>query len=290
MKRKLIKRILFLLLFLSNHVASQSTNDELDREISGLKSQNEIQDFWNTIHKIDQSNRGRNVDKLKDVENFKRVILMIKHHGYPTGFCYGCNSKDSTKKLNFTPNIVFTHQSSMYLREYYFQIFLKAYNDGKANEFWFLHNVRGLTLGRYSRIFYDKRVENLEGNLAIMEPFLNKEITYDISKVDSLYMLHWKESDLITNSIPIYSENIKIYYFLDLFARDKINIYELNNEFYCQKLYRDGTFCMPQKIIYDKNLDSINYSEIVNNLNFNTTILSDKKVLKLIALLKEKSN
>ena len=279
-----------LFIFIHNWATCQLTNEELDREIAALKSENEIQNYWNKIHKIDQSNRGRNVDKLKDVENFKRVILMIKHHGYPTGFCYGCNSPDSAKNLNFTPNIVFTHQSSMYLREYYFQIFLKAYNDGKANEFWFLHNVRGLTLGRYDRVFYEKKVENLKSNLVIMEPYLNKEITYDISKVDSLYMLHWKESNLFTNSNLLYSENIKIYYFLDVFARDKINIYELNNEYYCQKLFRDGSFCMPQKIIYDKNLDTINYREIVNNLNFNTNILSKKKVLKLNALLKEKSN
>ena len=283
-------QLFILFIFIHNWATCQLTNEELDREIAALKSENEIQNYWNKIHKIDQSNRGRNVDKLKDVENFKRVILMIKHHGYPTGFCYGCNSPDSAKNLNFTPNIVFTHQSSMYLREYYFQIFLKAYNDGKANEFWFLHNVRGLTLGRYDRVFYEKKVENLKSNLVIMEPYLNKEITYDISKVDSLYMLHWKESNLITNSILLYSENIKIYYFLDLFARDKINIYELNNEYYCQKLFSDGSFCMPQKIIYDKNLDTINYSQIVNNLNFNTNILSKKKVLKLIALLKEKSN
>ncbi len=285
-------QIIFILLFIliNNWATCQLTNEELDHEIAALKSENEIQQYWNTIHKIDQSNRGRNVDKLKDVDNFKRVILMFKYHGYPTGFCYGCNSPDSTKNLNFTPNIVFTHQSSMYLREYYFQIFLKAYNDGMANEFWFLHNVRGLTLGRYDRVFYEKKVENLKSNLVIMEPYLNKEITYDISKVDSLYMLHWKESNLFTNSNLLYSENIKIYYFLDVFARDKINIYELNNEYYCQKLFRDGSFCMPQKIIYDKNLDTINYREIVNNLNFNTNILSKKKVLKLNALLKEKSN
>lgn len=63
-----------------------------------------------------------------DRQNIKKIVLLFKYHGYPTGFCYGCNVK-SRDQNNFTPNIIVTHNLVRAVSEFIFPILQKIYSD-----------------------------------------------------------------------------------------------------------------------------------------------------------------
>lgn len=154
--------ILFVIIISGYPSLAQKTNLELESEISALKSDQEIRVYWIKIHKDDQSFRGEITDKQRDMdrENIKKMVLLLKFHGYPSSFSYGTKSSSSNQN-NFTPNIVLIHNKVPAVNELMFPILKQAYIEGNANEFWYIQNLRGMTRARYGRDFYTKTKENI---------------------------------------------------------------------------------------------------------------------------------
>jgi hypothetical protein len=239
--------ILFTLL-----VFCQKSNTELEKEISSLKDSTEIRSYWNQIHQDDQSVRGKvtvEAEKM-DRQNIKRVLLMFKYHGYPNGFCYGCKNK-SIQQNNFTPNIVITHNRVTEVSEIMFPFLQKAYEEGKANEFWYIHNLRGMVRKRYGRDFYEKTKENIPLFIEKLNPYLKKDISYDLDEIDILFNEYDKKLNSILTSKLIFTKKKK---------GIRNNIYQIENgKLFWQKSYSDNSFNFPQEIYFDKEKNVLKY-------------------------------
>jgi len=241
-----MKYIILCILAISGHQSlAQKTNAELESEISVLKNDQEIRVYWTKLHKDDQSVRGKITDVQRDTDrgNIKKMVLLFKFHGYPSGFSYG-DKPSSSNQNNFTPNIVLTHNKVQTVNELIFPILKQAYLEGKANEFWYIHNLRGMTRSRYGRDFYKKTKENIPLFYEKLSPFIKDTICYDLEKIDALF----KEYDLklseILNSKLIFSKKKK---------RIRHNMYKTEEgRIYWQKVYSDGSFNFPQEIYLDK--------------------------------------
>jgi len=240
---------------------AQKTNLELDSEISALKSDKEIREYWIKIHKDDQSVRGKvtDVQREMDRENIKKMILLFKFYGYPSGFSFG-NKPSSSNQNNFTPNIVLTHNKVLAVNELMFPILKQAYIEGKANEFWYIHNLRGMTRARYGRDFYTKTKENIPKFYEKLSPFVKDTITYDLEKIDSIFKEHDLKLSEILNSKLVFSEKKK---------RVRHNIYKTDaGKMYWQKVFSDGSFNFPQEIYLDKENHCLRYhllDEVIKN-------------------------
>lgn len=248
-------------LLLSVFTFGQKSNSELEKEISSLKGATEISSYWNKLHKNDQSVRGKKTveSDIMDRQNIKKIVLMFKYHGYPTGFCYGCNIK-SRDQNNFTPNIIVTHNLVRAVSEFIFPILQKAYEEGRANEYWYIHNLRGMVRDRYGRDFYEKTKENIPLFLEKLNPFVNKEISYDLDKIDQLFDEYDKQLNSILTSKLIFSKKKK---------GIRNNIYQMENgKLFWQKIYSDKSFSFPQEIYFDKEKNVLKYvllDEVIKN-------------------------
>ena len=228
--------ILLFIITSGNESLAQKTNLELESEISALTNNQEVKEYWIKIHKDDQSVRGKVTDLQRQIdrENIKKMVLLFKFHGYPSS---------SSNQNNFTPNIVLIHNKVQTVNELIFPILKQAYLEGKGNEFWYIHNLRGMTRSRYGRDFYTKVKENIPLFYEKLSPFVKDTICYDLEKIDSLF----KEYDLrlsgILNSNLIFSKKKK---------RIRHNIYKTEEgRIYWQKVYSDGSFNFPQEIYLD---------------------------------------
>jgi hypothetical protein len=240
-------------------VFGQMSNDEIESEISSLNDSKQLQEYWISLHKKDQSVRGKfsETQTKVDRENLKKMVTLIKYHGYPSGFCYGCVAPTTG---NFTPNIIVTHSTVRLVNEFVFPILKEAYNEGKANEFWYIHNLMGMVRSRYGRDFYEKKVENISKFYEKLEPFVAKKVQYDLVVIDSLYKVHDKELNEILTSTLIFSKKQK---------GIRNNIYKLNNgKLYWQRVYTDGSFNFPQEIYFDdkKGLRYVLNNEIIDDI------------------------
>lgn len=270
----MIKNLLLCLLFISSYSYSQKTNEELEKEIISLKTDEEIKEYWNNIHRADQAIRGKvfdGQDKI-DLENLKKVILMVKHHDYPYGFAFTDGDKNLIGYRNFTPNIVTTHNSNPYLKEFIFPILKKAYDEDLANEFWYIHNLRGMTRVRYGRDFYEKKVENIPMFYNKLNPFVKKEINYDINIVDSLEQKYKNEIKQILSLNKSFSKKKK---------GIRHNIYKMNsNTYYWQKVYNDDSFNMPQEIYYNEKNKSFYYKLLDEEIIESIIVKNKHKILE----------
>jgi len=271
--QKKMKYLILCLFFIHSNSFSQNFNVDIEKEILSLNNNEKIKEYWNKIHKDDQSVRGTVFEGQNevDVENFKKIILMIKHHGYPNGFTITDGDKNLIGYKNFTPNIVTVHNTNPYLKEFIFPILKKAYDENIANEFWFIHNLRGMTRARYGRDFYDKKVENIPLFYGKLNPFVKKEINYDINIVDSLDQKYKNEIEQILNLNKVFSKKKK---------GITHNIYKMNsNNYYWQKVYNDNTFNMPQEIYYNEKNNSLYYKLLEEEITERIIIKNKKKIL-----------
>jgi hypothetical protein len=248
-----MKYLILLFIIISGSLSfSQKTNKALESEISGLTNDQEVKEYWIKIHKNDQSVRGRITDSQRqmDRENIKKMVLLFKFHGYPAASSYGHKSSSSVQN-NFTPNIILTHNKVQEVNELIFPIIKQAYLDGKGNEFWYIHNLRGMTRSRYSRDFYTKTKENIPLFYEKLSPFIKDTISYDLEKIDSLFKDYDLNLSKILNSTLIFSKKKK---------RIRHNIYKTEEgRMYWQKVYSDGSFNFPQEIYLDKENHCLKY-------------------------------
>ncbi|MCA6362106.1 MAG: hypothetical protein IM638_03660 [Bacteroidetes bacterium] len=251
---------------------AQKSNSELELEIKALKDKSAIENYWTKIHEDDQSVRGKVSEKQKvtDRQNIKKVILMIKYHGYPTGFCYACSSNNSGSKNNFTPNIVITHNTVNEVNEYIFPILKKAFDEGVANEFWYIHNLRGMVRARYGRDFYEKTHDNIPKFIEKLEPFINDSISYDLTVVDSLFNSHDINLRLIITAEKIFSKKE---------GRIRHTIYKTKEgKLYWQKVYPDGSFNFPIQIYFDRKINALKYV-LLDDVISNDVLVKNSKLI-----------
>lgn len=256
---KLNKAFLFIFFLFSSCFALAQN---IETNIMKLSSQKEIDSVWNAIYVADQSYRRIKTNDFIDNLNFKKSILMIKHHGYPKG--------------NITPNVVFTHQRSNYICEYYFPLFLKAYENGNANEDWFMHNVKRLYRGRYNRDLIEHPTRDsfkIVTNKLIQ--YIGHPIDYSIEKFDSLFNSYLNDLSCIISSKVIGKwetllKNNTTYFLI---------VYDVNGKLYLQKRY-DRDVILPQEVIYDNTTKTYTYRKDNCNMAFkidlNGNILQSK--------------
>ncbi|SHO62814.1 hypothetical protein A8938_2335 [Algoriphagus zhangzhouensis] len=247
-----MKKLLFVILLIPSLGFGQKANSELEFEIKSLKNKSEIENYWTSIHKDDQSVRGKVSDEQRqmDRQNIKKMVLMFKYHGYPSGFCYGCNPKSEFTN-NFTPNIVITHNLVNEVSEFMLPILNKAYNDGIANEWWYIHNLRGMLRARYGRDLYEKTKENIPQYLEKLKPFVKDSISYDLSIIDSLYENYDRNLNSILISDRIFSKKQ---------GGIRHNIYKTKEgKLFWQQVYSDDSFHFPIEIYYEPKSNQLRY-------------------------------
>lgn len=236
---------------------------DFDNEIKSLDSDEKISAYWNELKVSDQLFRGLETKDSIDNLNFKKAITLIKYHGYPKG--------------SYIPNIIFTHQRSAYVREYYFPIFHKAYLDGYADTSWFCHNVNGMHRSRYERDYVNTDSKNYHLVLGRLNQWINKDLSYDLSPFDSLYQSYLDDVNRIIATTPIYkwkSPNNSV-----------ISIYEINGIQYFHKMWADSSYAMPQ-IIERINQGWIIYSDSIGKINYriekngNLSLYHEQKIIE----------
>ena len=219
----------------SLHLCAQS----LEEEIRDLPSEDWVTLYWQMIKEADQTHRGlQTIDSLDNV-NLKKTILMIRYHGYPKG--------------SMVPNLVFTHQRSAYVCEYYFPIFLDAFLNAKADTGYFMHNVYRLQLDRFAGDHMRINVSNYQSVLARMSRWIPKEVSYDLSPFDSLYTTYMRDVEHITSGKPVKQWRTK--------DNDRITWYAVGDTLYTQKVWRIYGDAMPQAIFLDPSNDHYRYRE-----------------------------
>jgi len=245
-----MKHFILFLITISGYMSlAQKTNLALELEVSALKTDQEIRDYWIKLRKDDQSVRGKVTDEQREIdrENIKKMVLLFKFHGYPSGFSYG-PKLSSSHQNNFTPNIVLIHNKVPAVSELIFPILKQAYVDGKANEFWYIHNLRGMTRARYGRDFYPKTKDNIPLFYEKLSPFVEVTISYDLEKIDSIFNEHDLKLSEILNSTLVFSKKKK-----------RIRYKTETGRMYWQKVYPDGSFNFPQEIYLDKQNNCLRY-------------------------------
>lgn len=213
-------------------------------EIDTFTTQSQIDNYWDEIDAIDNSKRGaQSIDSL-DNDNFKKVIYMIEQHGYPN--------------QNITPNLVLTHQSSCDVMEHYFPIFHNAFLTGKADTFWFLHNVRGLHRCRYARDFKEVTADNYLEIIERTAPdILSANPRFDLSEFDKLYNNYRAD-------IAYFTGNKIVRQWINK-ENDTLRVYQKNEDYYLHKIWRDNTYAFPQPVIV--TIDSVLTINFVNSWN-----------------------
>lgn len=230
-------RILGYLILLLIFISCKEKNSPLEKEISNLNPA-EVISYWEYLFQMDQTFRGlESVDSIDNI-NFKKMVLMIKHHGYPT-------KTEHSEKANVTPNIIFTHQSSPYVCEKYFPILHEAFLQEKADTFWFLHNVKGLSRGKYTRDIIRGRDLNPDDIPTILNQLkmpLEPKPNFDLSNFDQLHQKFIEEVQQIQSGKRL-GEWIND-------KNDFYSIFDFNDELFIQKMYRDSSYGFPQKVKY----------------------------------------
>jgi len=245
-------RIIRFLILLSIFISCKEKISPLEKEISELNPA-EVISYWEYMHQMDQTFRGlESVDSIDNI-NFKKMVLMIKHHGYPT-------KNDFSEKVNVTPNLIFTHQRSPYITEKYFPILHEAFLQEKADTFWFLHNVRGLQRGRFGRDIARGRDMTSDDIATVLNQLnlpLEPKPNFDLNNFDQLHHNFIKEVQQIHSGKR-----------LGEWVNDKndfYSIFDFNNQLFIHKMYRDSSYSFPQKVSFLSNEKRYIY---LNNLGF----------------------
>ncbi len=221
---------------------------ELETTIINLKTEDELIAYWQAIYETDQNYRGIDTVDSLDNLNFKKSVLLIKHHGYPSATKFG-------NPIARIPNMVFTHQRSNNVRKQYFPIFYDAFKNEVVDTFWFLHNVKGLHRDRFSRDRIRGRKLNVDDVPSLLKHLGAPEkqpITYDISNFEALFSSYFNEVRSITSSDQIGRwRNGKWSY----------HFYKMDDTIYAQKVNIDGSYAFPQKLKYDDSSKTYFYLE-----------------------------
>lgn len=253
---------------------AQDTISAMEQAILKLKTPQAIADYWNKLHERDQAVRGKvnREQRLSDQENMKAMLLMLKHYGYPTGFCYGCGLGDLN---NFTPNIIMVHNRVRSVNEFIFPIIKRAYDEGLVNKFWYLHSIWGMARARYGRDLYEKKEENIPLFHEKLAPYTGKAVNYDVSVIDSLFQQEDAAMEMILKSDLIFEKK-----------KDRIRHYVYKTtagNLYWHRVYPDDSFFFPQQIYFNAEKREFCYG-IDNAVITHEVIVKNKD--KLVAKIK----
>lgn len=182
--KKTVKLILFLLItvqFMRLGLAAQDVSNP-EAEVLSLRTQDDVEQYWKKILSEDQAFRKQEGMDSVDCLNFKRTVLMLKHHGYPS-------KQKFDPYINATPGIVFIHQQSIALKQLYFPLYYKAWKEGNLDTWWLCDLLAGMYRGRFQAGLIDGARETKEEQVPIYLNLLEIEvgnISYDVSPIDSL--------------------------------------------------------------------------------------------------------
>ena len=226
-----------LLLLLSTLFFFGSIHCQNELELKGF-TETQVDSVWQSIFESDQNHRTeKTVDSIDNL-NFKKTIILIQEYGYPEG--------------NITPNVVFVHQRSNFVCEYYFPIFREAFVAAKADTFWFMHNVRRLHRGRFNQDFVQPNEANYEEVLDRMAPFLNLNVDYSVEPFDSLFTSY---IDVMDNM----ALNPKVgHWHTDFYGDYQLVIYKVGDKLFLENK-RERSVILPQEVLYNETTKSYKY-------------------------------
>lgn len=216
-------------------------------EIKSLSGEKQIEAYWYDIFQTDQRYRSTNTNDSIDNLNFKKVLLMIKYHGYP--------------KDNITPNVVFIHQLSNFACEYYFPVFHNAYLSGVADTFWFMQSVRRLHRGRFGRDLVQPDTSNYQKVIERMLEYIPDTIDMSIHHFDSLFLAYTQEMESVVCTQPVKqwkTDNYGTYHCI---------LYCVNDHYFLHRRWERNAI-LPQKVFYDKVNGFIHYEDNCCNSYF----------------------
>lgn len=246
-----MRSIFYFLVFITL-VSCKKKNDPLEQEIIDLNAK-EVISYWEHLYQLDQTFRGLESNDSIDNDNFRKMVLLIKHHGYPS-------KKEHGEKANLTPNIIFTHQTSSYVVKTYFPILHEALQQGKADTTWFLHNLYGLQKCDYSRSIIRGREIMIDDIPTIFNHVnlpLDAKPNYDLSSFDQFYQDYIDEVQQIQSGQRLGEwKNERMGHY---------SIFAWNNNFYIQHMYIDSSYTKPQQVHFSKMKSEFTYD---NNLGF----------------------
>lgn len=152
---------------------------------SGQKIEHDLncEGIWMDILQKDQKYRGRLTKDSVDNANFKEMILQISRMNYPS-------ADDCGYVASLVPSFVFTHQRSEHVRKHYFPIFIKAYQEGRADTTRFIANLGGVYKDHYGRPMKRGRQPTPEECISLWRQLgydENQEVDYNVKAIDSLF-------------------------------------------------------------------------------------------------------
>ncbi len=230
-------------------IKSDLTSLNLSKEIKQLKSKNEIEAYWKTIRKADQQFRGLATKTDNDNLNFKKTILMIKQHGYPS-------KKEFGYQVNITPNFVFSHQASLFVQEQYFAIFYDAYQKGLVDTTEFLINLRGMHRAKWDRDLIRGRDLTAQDIPTLLESI------GDINSTHADYGLFYFETTFEKFETEV--EKITSGELSGSWKTERNHIYSFfkkNGQLYVFLKYRNGSHALPQRIHFNSKKSQYEYSK-----------------------------
>lgn len=225
---------------------TKAHSQNIEKEIKKIKSAEELNQYWLNLKSLDQANRGVNSNDSIDNVNYKKVILLIKDHGYPKG--------------SMIPNLIATHQRSLYVNEYYLPVFYDAYKKGLADTTWFYHILRGVHRGRFGRDFVRNRNisdSDVDTMMKRLSPFISKKINLSTQKFDYLFKKYLFDLHKITSSEIVHEWKNN--------DNDSYFIYRYKNKLFYYKLFADGSSRFPQEIKYNQASDRYEYVNVIKN-------------------------
>lgn len=235
--------------FFRKEIKSDLTSLKFSKEIEQLSSKNEIEAYWKAIKKADQKFRGLATKTTNDNLNFKKTILMIKNHGYPSKNEFGY-------QVNIIPNFVFSHQASLFVQERYFAVFYDAYQKGLVDTTEFLINLRGIHRTKWNRDLIRGRDLTAQDIPTLIESIGDINTTHpDYSLF--YFETHFKKFE--TEVEKITSEEL-----LGSWKTERTHIYSFfkrNRSLYVFLKYRDGSHALPQRIHFNSKNTHYEYSK-----------------------------
>jgi hypothetical protein len=250
-------------------VSLHGHSQDIEKEIKSLKSADEVNKYWQDIKTLDQGKRGLNSNDSLDNINYKKVIYLIKYHGYPKG--------------SMIPNLIVTHQRSRNVNEYYFPIFYQAYKSGQADTTWFFHILRGIHRVRFGRDFVrGRKIEPKDVDTIVkrLSPYINTKVDLSTNKFDELFNKYVNDLKNITSSEVVYRWATP--------EKDLLYFYRYQNKLYYLKIWNDGSCGFPQEIKFNPDKNQYEYVEVMyddffkidDNKNL-SVFMSGNKVLEV---------
>lgn len=202
---------------------------DLEQVILRLSSEAEIAAYWEQIKQADQTHRGLESDQEIDNGNFKKTLLMIRHHGFP--------------RESLAPYLVFVHQTSGYVVQHYLSVLVTAFERSEADTFWTMHCIRAAHRSIYATDLIQPDPSNYHTVLERLPRYRRGDPDLDLAPFDSLYAAYQNDVHRVIDTKPIRS-------WIDD-EGDHVNWYSLGDSLYTHTMWSDSSYSMPQRVDFN---------------------------------------